>query len=127
MPPDRGPEVPDLNQFLGTQAVRDNLAQFRTALTRPGARLSDVARDVGLKVDETFLTFLDHWPAAQAQRLLDLLREVVLESDPPRGLAIGWIDADDGVGGKPTIDDLELIIGDWYHDPVPVIVRSPHP
>jgi hypothetical protein len=128
MPPDRGPEVPDLTPFLGTQAVRANLEQFRAALTKPGARLSDVARDVDLKVDESFLTYLDAWPAAQAQKLLDLLRAVVLESEPPRGLAIGWIDSDDGGAGEPqTIDDLEVIVGDWYGDPVPVIVRSPHP
>jgi hypothetical protein len=128
MPPATGPEVPDLTPYVGTPAVLGNLEGFRTALCKPGARLSDVARDVGVKADESFFTYLDAWPPSASQRLLDLLRAVIVESDQPRGLAVGWINSDDGGLGRPlTLDDTEVIIGDWFGDPVPVIVRSPHP
>jgi hypothetical protein len=128
MPPATGPEVPDLTPYLGTAAVLGNLDGYRAALTRPGARLSDVARDIGIDAHESFFAYLDKWPESASQRMLDLLRGVIVESDRPRGLAIGWINSDDGGLGDPrTIDDTEVIIGDWFGDPVPVIIRSPHP
>jgi hypothetical protein len=134
MPPGaRGRPVPDLSPYFGTAAVHANLEVFRSALSKPGARLSDVARDVGVgtipgyEVDPSFFTYLDNWPAPQAQKLLDLLRAEIIESSQPRGLAIGWIDADDGSDRPPTMENLEVIIGDWAGDPIPVIIRSPHP
>jgi hypothetical protein len=128
MPPATGPEVPDLTPYLGTAAVLANLEGFRAALNQPAARLSDVARDVGIDAHHSFFTYLDQWPAAASQKLLDLLRAVIVESEQPRGIALGWINSDDGGLGEPrTMADTEVIIGDWFGDPVPVIVRSPHP
>ena len=75
MPPATGPEVPDLTPYLGTAAVLGNLDGFRAALTRPGARLSDVARDVGIDAHESFFAYLDKWPMTEGQKQVVLKRD----------------------------------------------------
>jgi hypothetical protein len=112
----------DVNGYFTADQMVQNRATYLAALDAAspngsGAPLSAVARGFGVEAPDVFFAYLDSWPQDAVRALLIVLRNAVEHGKP---LIFGWQD----VPGAISVVAPDA----WPADqPIPVIVRGPHP